>query len=143
MAMFPCRKWRAVLDVKMTAVIDTNQKWNISVICSDVTTYMEQLSLAMEEDWTKQLRVRFLGEDGIDLGGLTKEFFSTLFKKIPLLKGPAFSVSASALIAVEYKPFGRAVAYGLLVGQPPWTKMPDPIFSQYILEKKAPGLSGL
>jgi ubiquitin-protein ligase E3 A len=43
---------------------------------------ISQLSLKSAHDLKKQLRVSFVGEEGIDEGGIQKEFFEIIIKDI-------------------------------------------------------------
>ena len=35
--------------------------------------------VAPDEDWEKEMKVLFIGEQGLDLGGLSREYFSLFF----------------------------------------------------------------
>lgn len=72
--------------------------WIIRIIRrSFLTTALEQLEEADDSDWGKSPRVEFIGEEGIDAGGLSREFFSLLFKATEVFEGNNFSVKPKLL----------------------------------------------
>jgi hypothetical protein len=36
---------------------------------------MAEMEQAQEEEWSRKLAITFVGEDGVDAGGLSREFF--------------------------------------------------------------------
>lgn len=82
------------------------------------TTAMEQLEDASDEDWKHKLKVEFIGEEGIDEGGLSREFFSLLFRISPCFDGNTFSFSSELLKKGHYRLLGKCVAYALALGHP-------------------------
>lgn len=45
-------------------------------------TALAQISSVRKQDFKKPLKVRFLGEEGIDEGGVQKEFFQVLLRQL-------------------------------------------------------------
>lgn len=57
-----------------------SEQWELSIVRRHfLLTAMEQIEDATKDDWVKKVKVRFIGEEGIDEGGLTREFFTLLF----------------------------------------------------------------
>jgi hypothetical protein len=79
---------------------------------------MEQLDEGSEDDWKGCFRVNFIGEEGLDAGGLRREFFSLLFEKSDLLENNSFCLDAAKLAKKHYKLLGRATALAILYGHP-------------------------
>ena len=72
--------------------------WTLSVVRSRfIDTAMDELMDAEEKDWNKNIRVCFIGEEGVDCGGLTREFFTLLFKQSPIFENGTFKVDAKLL----------------------------------------------
>lgn len=94
-------------------------KWNIKVLRSlFMKTAIEQLEDADSADWLKKPKVEFISEEGIDCGGLFREFFSMLFKDGEEFEGNNFSVNAKLLNQKRYQLAGKAVATAILHGHP-------------------------
>lgn len=79
---------------------------------------MEQLDEGSEDDWKGCFRVNFIGEEGLDAGGLRREFFSLLFEKSDLLENNSFCLDAAKLAKKHYKLLGKATALAILYGHP-------------------------
>lgn len=86
---------------------------------------------------SKQLRVKFVGESGIDAGGLMREFFTLVLQgATELLHGPpnkrVFRHNVEALDANKYYLFGKMVAMSLCHGGPLPTFFAPPVL-RYLL----------
>ncbi|ESO98490.1 hypothetical protein LOTGIDRAFT_174259 [Lottia gigantea] len=96
-----------------------NTNWNISVIRNKFnSTTMDQFEEANEEDWLKPIKVRFIGEEGIDAGGLTREFLSLLFKESPIFEDSVLSLNPQLLEDQHYLFMGRMTSIAILEGHP-------------------------
>lgn len=92
-------------------------KWRISVLMEDISgTGMEQLQLGAK--WDHTLTVDFIGEEGVDAGGLRRQFLTSFYRSTPLLEHGTLSHSALSLQREEYLSLGKLIAYGLLIGHP-------------------------
>lgn len=83
-------------------------------------------------DHSKPLQVQFVGEDGIDGGGLRREFFSLAIQKAGnLLEGPSdrkvFRHNLVALNCKKYKILGTIVAFSVIYGGPLPSYLSPPI----------------
>ena len=54
-------------------------------------------------DWQKPPRVEFIGEEGMDVGGLSMELFSLLFKTTEVFEGNNFSVKPKLFDEKHYR----------------------------------------
>jgi len=108
------------LDEALGQVFDTfSSTWEIAVIRRHFRkTSMEQLDDGCEEDWGKKLKIRFIGEEGIDEGGLSREFFTMLFRESQVFEDSLFSADADLLSKQHYKLMGKVTAMALLSGHP-------------------------
>ncbi|WAR07778.1 UPL1-like protein, partial [Mya arenaria] len=125
---------------EMRANIDdkTETPWTIKVVRRLFsTTAIEQLEETELEDWNKTLRVHFIGEEGVDAGGLQREFFSLLFKGSPVFEGNTFSFKPNLLDKKEYCLIGKAVATAILNGHP-GPRCLNQHITKYILEGVEP-----
>lgn len=96
-----------------------DKPWNIKVVRRMFeTTSIEQLEDGDEQDWERPLSIHFIGEEGIDAGGLTREFFSLLFKSTKVFEGNTFSVNPQLLDSKQYSLIGKAVAKAIMSGHP-------------------------
>ena len=67
-----------------------------------------------EEDWILTLiKVMFIGEDGIDSGGLTRFFFLCYLKQLLFLTKTFFSIKPELLAKKTYYLIGKALAKAL------------------------------
>ncbi|WAR25136.1 hypothetical protein MAR_010840 [Mya arenaria] len=73
---------------------------------------MEMMADADEQDLASELMVKFIGEEGVDAGGLRRELFSLVFEKTPLLDRNTFSNEACSLQHGEYIILGKLVCFG-------------------------------
>ena len=87
----------------------------ISVIAEDTNTYLEQLR--RRPQWDKTLKVSFIGDPGIDAGGLRRQYFTTLFKMDMFSQG-SLNFKSEWLQDGTYSLLGNAVAYSILCGHP-------------------------
>lgn len=55
-------------------------EWRISVIRDDLTTAIDQMTNAADGKWELKMKVMFLGEHGLDAGGLFREMMTLLFR---------------------------------------------------------------
>jgi hypothetical protein len=101
---------------------------------------MEMLTDGDEEDWSRKLLVHFVGEQGLDAGGLRREFITLFCSQTSLLNSNTFSCSAKSLQNREYVTLGKLVAYGLIFGHPGLRKL-HPIIVKYILTETSPSMS--
>lgn len=83
-----------------------------------LSTAMEQLEMLSNEEWERSFRVKFIGEAGIDAGGLRREFFTLLFEKTDLLEGRSFQLKSDQLVNKNYRLLGKATAVALTYGHP-------------------------
>jgi hypothetical protein len=79
---------------------------------------MAEMEQAPEEEWSRKLAITFVGEDGVDAGGLSREFFSILFEQSPVFEDNLFSFDSSLLEKKQYYYMGRMVVMGILSGHP-------------------------
>lgn len=92
-------------------------QWNISVIRRlFLSTAMQQLSESDEGDWQKRISIQFIGEEGVDAGGLTREFFSLFFKQTSLFEDGSFSFNSEYIESMLYLLLGKVVARAILSG---------------------------
>lgn len=117
-------------------MINKEKKWRLTVIREDVSTIIDMMSDASDEEWSQQLRVTFVGEAGVDSGGLQRELFSLLFTS-PHFHAGGFSTSAKALAKREYFLLGKAAAYAILAGHPGPRNLSKTVLD-YILTGKEP-----
>jgi hypothetical protein len=93
--------------------------WNIKVLRRQfLTTAMEQLEDADQKDLEKKPQVQFIGEEGLDCGGLLREFFSLLFKDTEVFDKNSFVVNSRLLDQKRYLLAGKAVATSIVHGHP-------------------------
>lgn len=93
--------------------------WSLSVVRSNfILTATEELKFGKESDWLCPIRVSFLGEEGLDNGGLRREFFTLLFNSSPVFDGKSFTVNSEYLAEKQYTLLGKATALAVLNGHP-------------------------
>ncbi|KAH3877836.1 hypothetical protein DPMN_001714 [Dreissena polymorpha] len=73
---------------------------------------------APDTEWNKKLAITFIGEEGVDAGGLTREFFSILFEKSPVFENNLLSFDSQLLQKKHYLLMGQMVVMGVLSGYP-------------------------
>ncbi|XP_055958773.1 uncharacterized protein LOC126831591 [Patella vulgata] len=101
------------------------------------------LQTAMENledfEFDQLLNVIFIGEDGVDAGGLTREFFSLIFKHTPIFENSGFAINSTLLQNKTYKTIGKVVAFSILMGnQGPRCLLPQ--FTKFILQNAQPAV---
>lgn len=79
---------------------------------------MVEIEQAPDEEWKRKLSVTFIGEEGLDSGGLTREFFTILYEKSPVFENSVFSFDAQLLDKRHYFLMGQMVVMGILSGHP-------------------------
>lgn len=93
--------------------------WEISVVRNKfIQTVMREVEGAQEKDWSRGIRVEFIGEEGIDSGGFGREFFSLLFRTSPVFEKGSFSMEANLLKKKHYFFLGRMTAMAIIHGHP-------------------------
>ncbi|WAR27605.1 hypothetical protein MAR_013309 [Mya arenaria] len=112
--------------------------WPINVVRRHFNnSAMEELSNGIIKDWGEKLNVKFIGEDGVDSGGLTREFFSLLFETCLVFEDNGFSYNADLLEKKHYQLMGRATSMAILHGHPGPRNLNRTIVD-FILENKEP-----
>ena len=102
----------------LCAIVEKRRSWTIDIVRRHfILTAIEQLEDGMLEDWEGRFRVNFIGEEGVDAGGLKREFFSLLFEK------------------TKYKLLGKATALSILYGHPG-----PQCFNKYVAEYIVSGI---
>jgi hypothetical protein len=81
-------------------------------------TAMEQLEELSDSEWEGSFRVNFIGEEGLDSGGLRREFFTLLFELSDLLEHGSFRVDTVKLFKKHYLLLGKTTAVALIHGHP-------------------------
>jgi hypothetical protein len=119
------------------------ETWEISVVRRQFNeTAMREIMDSLDEDWRKRIKIRFIGEDGIDQGGLTREFFSLLFKETTAFEGHLMSVYSDMLEKQQYFYIGKITAMALLTGHP-GPRCLDNHLVEYILSGTMPSASSI
>ena len=118
-----CRNLSDALNAISTITVDEDEddlkRWSMRVLRQDLAnTTMENLEEAEDDDWKLPLRVTFIGEEGVDAGGLTRELFTLFFRETPLIDRNTFSLKPEYLDKRYYYILGRFVAKALLTGHP-------------------------
>ncbi|XP_061195286.1 uncharacterized protein LOC133203526 [Saccostrea echinata] len=122
---------------------EDKEVWNIKVLRRNfMKTAIEQLEDADPDDWIKKPKVEFIGEEGIDCGGLFREFFSLLFKDGEEFEGNNFSVNSKLLDQKRYMLAGKAVATSILHGHPGPRRL-NKYVVDYILTGKIPNMDNV
>ena len=113
--------------------------WNINVVRRVfIKTAIEELSGGQPSDFERRLNVKFIGEEGVDGGGLTREFFTLLFEKTGVFEDDGFSYDADLLEKKEYNLIGKATALSIIHGHPGPRRL-NKLFLDYILKGTEPG----
>ncbi|XP_078332486.1 uncharacterized protein LOC111101652 isoform X3 [Crassostrea virginica] len=122
---------------------EDKEVWNIKVLRRNfIKTATEQLEDADPADWLKKPKVEFIGEEGIDCGGLLREFFSLLFKDGEEFEGNNFSVNSKLLDQKRYILAGKAVATSILHGHPGPRRL-NKYVVDYILTGEEPNMDSV
>ncbi|XP_060598120.1 uncharacterized protein LOC132751922 isoform X3 [Ruditapes philippinarum] len=120
-----------------------SEQWELSIVRRHfLLTAMEQIEDATKDDWVKKVKVRFIGEEGIDEGGLTREFFTLLFKHTPIFDSDMIHVSADLLSKDVYLKMGKMTGMALLTGHP-GPRCFTPHLVDYIICEKTPNIISL
>lgn len=121
-----------------TDILKTERKWNISIRRNKIwENVLELLSDADDKDLMSELIVKFIGEEGLDAGGLRREMFSLVFQKTPLIEGNTFSNTSSSLHSKEYFQLGKLVSLSLVYGHSGFQKL-HPVITKYIISEEMP-----
>ncbi|WAR20106.1 hypothetical protein MAR_001944 [Mya arenaria] len=133
----------AVLDAIAAKVGDSNENWLINVVRRNFfKTTFEELSDALTIDWEKPIKIPFIGEEGLDAGGLTREFFSLLFRNNDLFENGSFRLDSGLLEKKTYETMGRATARAILAGHP-GPKCFNPLLARFICTGEEPDLADI
>ncbi|XP_078341565.1 G2/M phase-specific E3 ubiquitin-protein ligase-like isoform X1 [Crassostrea virginica] len=89
-----------------------------------------------------QLNVIFVGEEGVDAGGLTRDFFSLLFKTTGVFDNENFSVRADLLKKKTYHILGRITAKAIIFGHP-GPRCLNAHIANYIINSKEPDIASV
>ena len=100
------------------------------------------LEEADERNWQLQLNVIFVREEGVDAGGLTREFFSLLFKTTGVFDNENFSVRADLLKKKTYHILGRITANAIILGHP-GPRCLNAHIANYIINSKEPDIDNV
>ncbi|KAK6166961.1 hypothetical protein SNE40_022186 [Patella caerulea] len=123
------------IEILSSTVYTNKTQNNISVIRRIfMTTAMQQLA---DIDWNCKLNICFIGEEGLDSGGLGREFFSLFFKQTPLFDSGAFTVNSEYLEKKQYVLLGKIVAIAILHGHAGPQSL-HPHITDYILSMQEP-----
>ena len=99
---------------------------------------LEQLGDMEEKDFQNRISVHFIGEEGIDEGGPTRELFTEIFTQTGLIdEVGTFKRDQMKLDNREYYMLGKIVAYAILHGHP-GPRFLSKTTLDYILELKEP-----
>ncbi|XP_053386140.1 uncharacterized protein LOC128550670 isoform X2 [Mercenaria mercenaria] len=106
-------------DYLSSKILDEEKVWDISVVRRMlVQQAMVEMEQAPEEEWKRKLSVTFIGEEGLDAGGLTREFLTILYEKSPVFENSVLSFDAQLLYKRHYFFMGQMVVMGILSGHP-------------------------
>lgn len=81
-------------------------------------TALEEITEAVDSDWEKNISVKFVGEEGVDAGGLSREFYSLLFKNTDIFEKRTFRIDSILLQKKAYYAVGKAAARAIIMGHP-------------------------
>jgi hypothetical protein len=133
----------AELDAIAAKVGDSNENWLINVVRRNFfKTAFEELSDALTIDWEKPMKIHFIGEEGLDAGGLSREFFSLLFKNNDIFENGSFRLDSGLLEKKTYETMGRATARAILAGHP-GPKCFNPLLARFICTGEEPDLADI
>lgn len=102
-----------------------------------IDTTMEMLSDADIEDFSCDLNVKFMGEEGVDAGGLRRELFSLFFQQTKLLEDNTFSNDSFALQNGHYILLGKMTSLAFIYGHPGIQRLHETLLT-YILTETTP-----
>lgn len=121
--------------------MEYKKPWNVKVVRRRFeTTSIEQLEDGDEDDWKRPISILFIGEEGIDAGGLSTEFVSLLFKTTKVFEENTFSVDPHLLDSKHYRLIGKAVGKAIISGHP-GPRCLNHHVTQYILQGQEPDFS--
>ncbi|WAQ95694.1 G2E3-like protein [Mya arenaria] len=118
----PFPKKRNVIQTpvcQFACTLNGEKLWDISVIRRMlVQQAMEEIEQAPEEEWNRKFCITFIGEEGLDSGGLTREFLTLLYDHSPVFENSVLSFDAQLLEKKHYFLMGQMVTMGILSGHP-------------------------
>lgn len=137
-ALIFCRCLQDGLDKIKNRLVEQESKWNISVIrASLMKTSLAVFEDGEDQDWEKEIVVKFVGEEGVDAGGLRRELFSLFFKQTDMIEDNTFSAFGVALKEERYTLLGKLLAMALVFGHP-GIRCLHPSLTEYILAESIP-----
>ncbi|WAR18586.1 LOW QUALITY PROTEIN: G2E3-like protein, partial [Mya arenaria] len=104
------------LLLNQMALSNMRKVWDISVVRRKLV--QQAMVEAPSEEWNRKLSVTFIGEEGLDAGGLTREFFTILYENSPVFENNVFSFDSQLLYKRHYFFIGQMVVMGILSGHP-------------------------
>ncbi|XP_076082340.1 uncharacterized protein LOC143053438 [Mytilus galloprovincialis] len=125
---------RSFQDEVMRIRKDAVDVWEIPVIRRlFIKTAMAEMESANKDEWLRQLKIDFIGEEGVDAGGPCREFFSLLFRNTPVFENGGFSLNSELLEKKHYMYVGRMSSLAIINGHP-GPKCINNYLVNYILE---------
>ncbi|WAR15041.1 hypothetical protein MAR_005146 [Mya arenaria] len=127
-----------VLEEKRQTIEGNEAQFSISVVRRlFIKTAMGQLMDSLDDYWMKPIRMAFIGEKGVDAGGLTREFFTLLFKTTTVYDADGFfTIDSQMLQQKKYCLLGKAILNGR-----PGPHALNKLLAGYILTGKEPNAS--
>ena len=117
--------------------------WDISVIRRNfLETAFEQIRDAEDSDWNRRLKIKFVGEEGIDSGGLTREFFSLVFRLSRIFEDGLLTFDSDMFKNQDYRLMGKLVSMAILHGHTGPRCLQDHLV-QFILKGETPDCSSV
>ena len=99
---------------------------------------LEQLGDMEEKDFQNRVSLHFIGEEGIDEGGPTRELFTEIFTQTGLIdEVGTFKRDQMKFDNREYYLLGKTVAYSILHGHP-GPRFLSKAIVDYVVESKEP-----
>lgn len=115
-----------------------DKSWNVCIIRKSLNdTTLEMLADAETKDFYSNLFVKFVGEEGVDAGGLRRELFSLFFKKTTLLQENTFSNDSRSLQNNHYSLLGKMASLALIYGHPGIQRLHETLVT-YVLTEATP-----
>lgn len=122
-------------DEKVESILNKEATWEVCIVRRHLLrTAIEQLEEAETGDWKKKITVTFVGEEGIDTGGLYREFYSLLVKKSPVFENKTFSLNSTLLQNNQYKLMGKITAHAICMGHPGPKNLHEAVVSYVLTE---------
>ena len=105
---------------QMETILNIENKNKIVIRRQDLLKQaLEQLGDMEEKDFQNRVSVHFIGEEGIDEGGPTRELFTEIFTQTGLIdEVGTFKRDQMKFDNREYYLLGKTVAYSILHGHP-------------------------